>query len=44
MGLLDEFDTVCILAKDFPFDISSEEWKTKDGTIIKLTDMTESHD
>lgn len=43
MDLLDEFDAVCILAKDFPFDISSEEWKTKDGTIIKLTDMTESH-
>lgn len=43
MGLFDDYEAEVAFARDFPHGIPSDEWTTRGGMKIKLTDMTESH-
>lgn len=43
MSLWDDYKADMQFEHDFPFGVPTDTWITKDGTKIKLTDMTEQH-
>ena len=43
MSLWNDYKWDAYFAKDFPFDVPCDTWVTKDGSKIKVQDMTEKH-
>lgn len=43
MSLGSEYMSEHAFETDFPFGMPSDEWRKKDGTTVKLSDMTVSH-
>lgn len=43
MSMFEDYEAEAAFARDFPHGVPSDEWTTRGGTKIKLTDMTESY-
>lgn len=43
MSIYDDYRIDVIFAEQFPHGVNNDEWRTRDGKIIKVKDMTTAH-
>lgn len=43
MSLWSDYEVDCIFAQQFPHGVNNDEWRTKDGSVLKVRDMTTQH-
>ena len=43
MSMYDDYRIDAIFAEQFPHGVNNDEWRTRDGKILKVKDMTTAH-
>lgn len=43
MSLYSDYATEIAFAEQYPHGVNNDEWRTRDGRILKLKDMTTAH-
>ena len=43
MSLWSDYETDALFAQQFPHGVNNDEWRTKDGRVLKISEMSESH-
>lgn len=43
MSIYDDYRIDAIFAEQFPHGVNNDEWRTRDGKILKVKDMTTAH-